>query len=248
MCGNGSNPGYDVTLVVTFTNLCPMGLNRCAPSGVIGVIEGDKDCNTFDKRVNNIIDAEGGFTFDPIDPGGATNKGISWKVWVANAESILGVEPNIENLEMLTNDQAKAMYKSLYWDKIKCDDIIDGDLRYILFDFYVNAGSNAIITLKKTLNNLGYNLTLNGSVDDNLISIINNHPNQMALYNNFKSNRIQYYDNLVNASTSRYIAKYPNATNQQLLTNTLKKYHNGWLNRANKFINKTNQNSKNVNC
>lgn len=44
MCGNGSNPGYDVTLVVTFTNLCPMGLNRCAPSGVIGVLEKDKPC------------------------------------------------------------------------------------------------------------------------------------------------------------------------------------------------------------
>jgi lysozyme family protein len=248
ICGNGSNPGYDVTLVVTYTNICPMGLNRCAPGGVIGVLEGNKDCNTFDKRINNILNAEGGFTFDPVDPGGATNKGISWKVWLNNAENILGVEPNLANLEMLTDDQAKAMYKTLYWDKIKCEDIADGDLRYMFFDFYVNAGSNAIITLKRTLNNLGYNLALNGSVDDDFINLINNHPNQTALYNNFKLNRINYYNNLVNESTSRYIAKYPNATNQQLLTRTLKKYQNGWLNRANKFINKTSQNSKNVNC
>lgn len=248
ICGNGTNPGYDVTLVVTFTNICQTGFNRCAPNGAIGVLEGNKDCNTFDKRVNNILNSEGGFTVDPVDPGGATNKGISWKVWLNNAENILGVEPNLANLEMLTDDQAKAMYKALYWDKIKCEDITDGDLRYMLFDFYVNAGSNAIITLKRTLNNLGYNLELNGSVDDDLINLINNHPNQTALYNNFKSNRINYYNELVNASISRYIAKYPNATNQQLLTKTLKKYQNGWLNRANKFINKTNQNSKNVNC
>ncbi|WP_396195310.1 glycoside hydrolase family 108 protein [Flavobacterium sp.] len=248
MCGDGSNPGYDVTLVVTYTDVCQMGTLRCAPDGAIGVIDEEKDCNTFDKRVNNIIDAEGGFSFDPIDPGGATNKGISWKVWQANAESILGIEPNIENLEMLTNEQAKAMYKVLYWNKIKCDEITDGDLRYLLFDFYVNAGSNAIITLKKTLNSLGYNLTLNGLVDDNLINLINAHQDQINLYNSFKSKRVNYYNNLVNASTSRYIAKYPNATSQQLLTNTLKKFQNGWLNRANKFINKTIQNSKNVNC
>lgn len=247
-CGNGSNPGYSVTLIVSYEDVCQTGLLRCAPSGAIGVLEATKDCNTFDKRVNNIIEAEGGFTLDPIDPGGATNKGISWKVWLANAENILGVEPNIQNLEMLTDSQAKTMYRVLYWDKIKCNDIVDGDLRYMLFDFYVNSGANAIITLKETLNNLGYNLTLNGSVDDNFINIINNYPNQITLYNSFKSNRINYYNNLVNKSTSRYISKYPNATSQQVLTKTLKKYQNGWLNRANKFINKTIQNSKNVNC
>ena len=53
MCGNGSNPGYDVTLVVTFTDLCPMGLNRCAPSGVIGVIEQKKDCDTSKEDLMN---------------------------------------------------------------------------------------------------------------------------------------------------------------------------------------------------
>lgn len=44
ICGNGSNPGYDVTLVVTYTNICPMGMNRCAPGGAIGVLEKDKPC------------------------------------------------------------------------------------------------------------------------------------------------------------------------------------------------------------
>jgi len=44
ICGNGTNPGYDVTLVVTFTNICQMGINRCAPSGAIGVLEKDKPC------------------------------------------------------------------------------------------------------------------------------------------------------------------------------------------------------------
>lgn len=52
ICGNGSNPGYDVTLIVTFTDLCPMGLNRCAPSGAIGVLEDkEKDCNTSKEKL-----------------------------------------------------------------------------------------------------------------------------------------------------------------------------------------------------
>jgi len=53
ICGNGSNPGYDVTLVVTYTNICPMGLNRCAPGGVIGVLEEKKDCDTSKEDLMN---------------------------------------------------------------------------------------------------------------------------------------------------------------------------------------------------
>lgn len=248
MCGDGSNPGYSVSLVLNYVNNCRISSSNCTPDGAIGVIESNKDCNSFDKRINDILAAEGGFTVDPVDPGGATNKGISWKVWLNNAENILGIEPTLANLEILSDDKAKAIYKVLYWDKIKCDEIVDGDLRYMLFDFYVNSGSNAIITLKKTLNSLGYNLTLNGSVDEHFISAINNYSDQITLYNNFKSNRINYYNNIVNLNVNRYLARYPNATNQQLLTKTLKKYQNGWFNRANKFVNKTNQNSKNVNC
>lgn len=43
-CGNGSNPGYSVTLIVSYEDVCQTGLLRCAPSGAIGVLEKDKPC------------------------------------------------------------------------------------------------------------------------------------------------------------------------------------------------------------
>ncbi len=85
-------------------------------------------------------------------------------------------------------------------------------------------------------------------MDDNTLNILNNHSDIVSLYNTLKANRIQYYNDLVNRSINNYLAKKPNATIQQLYSKTLKKYQNGWINRANKFQNKTNENSKNVNC
>mgnify|MGYP001792281697 CR=1 FL=1 len=40
-----------------------------------------EDCNTFENRVKDILNSEGGFVNNPNDPGGATNRGISWKTW-----------------------------------------------------------------------------------------------------------------------------------------------------------------------
>lgn len=250
MCGDGSNPGFTVTMVVSFSlgTDCRLADDPCSPDGVIGVIDPEEDCNTFEKRIRDLLNAEGGFTNDPTDPGGATNMGISWKVWVANANTLLGVAPTIENLQSLTENQAKIIYKGLYWDKISCDNINDGDLRYLLFDFYVNAGGNAVKALKNTLNSLGHNLTVNSEMDYETITAINNHADIVALYNTFKINRKDYYDNIVNKSIARYLEKKPNATQQQINTKTLKKYQNGWLNRVNSFQNKTIQNPTNVNC
>lgn len=249
ICGDGSNPGFTVTMVISYSldSNCRSAGEPCSPDGMIGVIN-DKDCNRFEKRIRNILDAEGGFVNDPSDPGGATNKGISWKVWQANAYSLLGIEPTLENLQSLTDNQAKIMYKALYWDKIECDDITDGDLRYLLFDFYVNAGGNAVKELKKTLNSLGYNLTVDSQMDYETINTINNHTDIVTLYNKFKIARKEYYNDLVNKSIARYVSQKPNATEQQIKAKTLKKYLDGWHNRTNKFQNKTVQNPINVNC
>ena len=100
----------------------------------------DKPCNQFENRVKQVINAEGGFVDDPADSGGATNKGIAWKTWKNNAKSVLGVQPTLDNLKNLTDAQAKQIYRHTFWDAISADQINDGDVRYLLFDFYVNSG------------------------------------------------------------------------------------------------------------
>lgn len=206
------------------------------------------DCNTFENKVSEVINTEGDFVNDPNDPGGPTNKGISWSAWTENAQSVLGVDPTLDNLKDLSSDQAKLIYKEMYWDKIDADNIKDGDLRYLMFDFYVNAGGNAIKVLQKTLNDSGYSLDVDGVMGTNTLNAINNYPDQINLYNNFRTNRQDYYNNITLKSVKRYLENHPNATDYELTQNTLKKYINGWTNRVNSFIEKTLDNNINVNC
>lgn len=216
---------------------------------IIGVIdENEDDCNTFEERMEDLFDTEGGFVNDPADPGGATNKGISWPVWKESATSILGLEPTLENLQNLTSEQAKLIYKSKYWNPIMADDILDGDLRWLLFDFYVNAGGNAIKILQNTLNQLGENISSDGVMGNQTLTAINDFDDQIILYNLFKTNRQKYYEDITQSSINKYLTKNPNATEFELKKWTLKRFINGWTNRVNEFIDKTYENYLNVNC
>lgn len=198
--------------------------------------------------MEDLFDTEGGFVNDPADPGGATNKGISWPVWQENASSILGLEPTLENLQNLTSEQAKLIYKSKYWNPIMADNIADGDLRWLLFDFYVNAGGNAIKILQNTLNQLGENISSGGVMGNQTLTAINDFDDQIILYNMFKTNRQKYYEDITQSSINKYLTKNPNATEFELKKWTLKRFINGWTNRVNEFNDKTYENYLNVNC
>lgn len=186
-------------------------------------------CEDFINLIKKVLNFEGGFVNDPNDSGGATNRGITWNTWLDTARPILGIEPTLENLKNLTANDAEEIYKERYWNKIKADDIIDGDIRYLLFDFYVNAGKNAVVVLQNTINEFNNNVIVDGSIGNQTINALNS-INSIDLYNKYKQNRINYYVNLAN--------RIPK--NQKFL--------NGWKNRTNAFVNKTSENSLNVNC
>jgi hypothetical protein len=44
MCGDGSNPGYSVSLVLSYINTCRIGTINCTPDGTLGVLEKEKPC------------------------------------------------------------------------------------------------------------------------------------------------------------------------------------------------------------
>lgn len=207
-----------------------------------------EDCNTFAEKVKEVVNLEGGFVDDPIDTGGATNKGISWPIWEKSAKDICNVEPTLENLKNLTDEQAKAIYKKLFWDPMLCDDIQDGDMRFLLFDFNVNAGPNAVKVLQQTLNGFGNNLTVDGGMGPATLNALNNTQDQVSLYNKFKVNRQKYYDDITAVSINRFLKKFPNASASDVQKKTMKKYINGWTNRNNSFKDKTEGNQTNVNC
>ncbi len=228
-CGGGGGDG-DVTDCAGVVDGTAVWNESC---GCIGGTTGRPSCpppcNTFVNRIISLLQHEGGFVDNPHDRGGATNLGISWSVWLNNATSILGVSPTLDNLKNLTTDQAGQIYKALYWDKISLDQINDGDTRYLMFDFYVMSGGNAIKIMQRTLNQLGANVTVDGGAGAETIAAINA-ANPITLYNIYKTNRQNFYNNIAARNPSQNI------------------FLNGWTNRVNSFKNKLVDFFKDVNC
>ena len=173
---------------------------------------------SFDAYFPTLLKYEGGFVDDPVDPGGATNKGITLGTFERCARQYLGIEPTLENLKALTDAQAGKIYKPLYWDKVRGDEIDLQELANIVFDFQVNAGGNASKLLQKVLNDLGASppLKVDGAIGSVTIAALKN-MDQTAVYRRCKQGRIGYYNDLV--------AERP----------ALGKFLAGWMNRVNSF-------------
>jgi len=93
----------------------------------------------FDTAFTRLIDSEGGYTNNPADPGGETKFGISKRAY-----------PHLD-IANLTLEQAKAIYKTDYWNKALCPSFPD-PLRFQLFDTAVNSGPRqAVVLLQRGL-------------------------------------------------------------------------------------------------
>lgn len=81
----------------------------------------------FLAAVTIVVGEEGGYVNDPRDPGGETKYGISKRAY-----------PNVD-IAALTLDEAQAIYRRDYWDKLNCDGM-SWELALISFDCAVNQG------------------------------------------------------------------------------------------------------------
>ncbi len=91
---------------------------------------------TFDHALAAVLKHEGGYVNHPRDPGGATNKGVTQAVyddWRGKHELAK------QSVKLITPAEVMAIYKRLYWDAVRGDDLPAG-LDYCLFDFAVNSG------------------------------------------------------------------------------------------------------------
>lgn len=82
-----------------------------------------------------VLAAEGGYVDDPMDPGGATNLGITLQVlsiWRHTAVTKADVQA-------LTRNEAGAIYRANYWNAERCSDLPAG-VDLMVFDAAVNMG------------------------------------------------------------------------------------------------------------
>ena len=91
--------------------------------------------DNFDKCLTLLLQHEGGFVNHPSDPGGATNRGVTKKVW----EEWVGKTVSIDDMKAPTVEDVKPLYKKNYWDRVRGDDLPAG-VDYVCFDVAVNSG------------------------------------------------------------------------------------------------------------
>ena len=89
----------------------------------------------FEKALSEVLKHEGGFVNHPKDPGGATNKGITFGTY----RRYINRSGTVDDLRRITDEQVARVYRRHYWDKIKGDELPSG-VDFAVFDFAVNSG------------------------------------------------------------------------------------------------------------
>ena len=117
----------------------------------------------FDEALRVVFSFEGGFSDDKDDPGGATKYGIT--EGTLSVAKQRGVVPSSVTIHSLTPEHAAAIYRAMYWDRIRGDDL-PRPLDLILFDIAVNSGiGKAGELLQKALNMVaGSCLSVDGAI------------------------------------------------------------------------------------
>jgi len=135
--------------------------------------------SNFDYAFNEVIEIEGGFVNNKNDNGGKTNYGITQAL--ADIHNF--------NVETITKEQAKMIYKKEFWDKSHLDLIQDKEVAKEVFEFGVNSGMLiAVKVLQRSYNTLNKENVL---TEDGLLGRIT-----AGKINNFKSNTLLKTQNI----------------------------------------------------
>lgn len=163
----------------------------------------------FEHAARYTLEEEGGFSDDPDDPGKETKYGISKRSF-----------PEID-IHSLTKEDAKNIYRDVYWEKPGFSKIPDDTLAVKTFDTGVNMGTRAAgRLLQRALNDVSPELQL---TDDGHVG-----PKTLAA-----TTRVDAQD-LLNAYVKRIKKRYGDVVEARP---TSAKYLRGWIKRAERLPN-----------
>lgn len=86
--------------------------------------------------LEQVLKYEGGFSDHKDDPGGATMKGITQRVYDDWRKRNGKPSQSVRNI---SQQEVEAIYRREYWDRVRGDDLPSG-LDMAVFDFAVNSG------------------------------------------------------------------------------------------------------------
>ena len=171
---------------------------------------------------------EGGFTNDPTDRGGATNKGVTIATYEAYCKKKGLPRPSVADLKHISDAHWYDIIKTMFWDKWRADDIHSQKVANILVDWALASGIHGI---KKPQALLG--VVADGIVGNKTLSAVNfADPDQ--LFEAIFKERVKFINGVVSRSVAAYEKKIGRkATEKELLKYTQKRFLSGCMNRLN---------------
>ena len=133
-----------------------------------------------------VLAAEGGYVDDPMDPGGATNLGITLQV-LSTWRHTAVTKADVQNLG---RDEAGAIYRANYWNADRCSDLPAG-VDLMVFDAAVNMGIGRSAKFLQS----AIGVTADGSIGPQTLAATAAQP-AADLVNVLADARLQFYQGL----------------------------------------------------
>lgn len=173
----------------------------------------------FNQAFDRTVKLEGGYSTDRGDSGNYTGNskksgkfvGTKFGVSAIAYQEAFKKVPTVADMKDITKDDARKVYKALFWDKIKGDFIKDQQVAEIVFDHAINTYPPRAVRLINNTFAFFKEKVKGLAMDAEKLTLINNLPPK-DFFNLFKKQRIAYY-----------------------IKNAKKKHVKGLLNRVNKF-------------
>lgn len=153
-----------------------------------------------------ILKWEGGFVNDPLDRGGATNKGIT----IGTFRQFYGAEATVERLKRITDEEWLYVFRAGYWNPWRADQIVTQSIANIVVDWAWASGTKT--SIKQVQRLLG--VSVDGIVGPKTIAAINM-ADQRDLFARIRTARIAFVEDIVrrNPSQSRFLRGWKNRIN-----------------------------------
>ena len=163
-----------------------------------------------------VLEHEGGFVNDPLDRGGATNKGVTIAVWKAQGYDKDGDRDiDVADLKLITVEDATNIMKKNYWDRWKADQIKSQAIANTVVDWVWGSGAWGIKIPQRIL----------GVKDDGVVGIKTleaiNKQNPNKFLEKLYLARFNFLDGIVasNPSQKRFIKGWKNRMNDLIKYN-----------------------------
>ena len=161
------------------------------------------------KLIPFILRWEGGFVNDPDDLGGATNKGITIGTFGEYRKRKGLPSPTVQELKNLSENDWYKIFKTMYWDRWRGDEIKSQSVANILIDWVWASGVHGIRRPQAILG-----VSVDGIVGAKTIAALNAaYPER--LFEAIKADRAKFIDEICKARPKN------------------EKYRKGWMNRIN---------------